>query len=200
MKRFRRNHIRHFQNFQPLFRAVTVISAVAVLVTGVTYAALQSQQAALTGNTIQSATADLRISGTGATYAATKTGFKFGEVIPGAAATGPADSTFYLKNYGTPALGLKVAISTVPVNPDNVNLDKTYLVLTRLDTNSVQKLSVASLVAAHGTGGTPLTDNLAGGLAAQYRAQVAMDADAFSGQSANITGIDIVFNGTAVTQ
>lgn len=200
MKRSGRNYIRRSYNFQPLFRAVTVIASVAVLVTGVTYAALQSQQVALTGNSIQSATADLRISGTGATYSNTKTGFKFAEVVPGAGATGPADSTFYLKNYGTPALGLKVSISTTPVNPDNVDLDKTYLVLTRVDSSATQKLSVASLVAAHTSGGTALTDNLNGGQAAQYRAQVAMDADAFNGSKADITGIDIVFSGTAVTQ
>jgi hypothetical protein len=200
MKRVRRNHIRFLQNFQPLFRAVTVISAVAVLVTGVTYAALQSQQVGLTGNTIQTANADLRISSTGSTYTNTKTGFKFGEVVPGAVATGPADSTFYLKNSGTPAMVLRVAISTVPQNPDNVNLEKTYIHITRMDTNVTQKLSVASLVAAHTTGGTAMTDNLSGGQAAQYKAQVSMDADAFTGTKADITGIDIVFSGMAVTQ
>ena len=47
-------------------RAVGVISAVVVLMTGVTYAALQSPQATLTNSTISSATADLRI-GTSAT-------------------------------------------------------------------------------------------------------------------------------------
>ncbi|HSH18470.1 MAG TPA: hypothetical protein VK978_03730 [Candidatus Saccharimonadales bacterium] len=200
MKRFRRDRVRIFSNFQPLFRAITVIASVAGLVTGVTYAALQSQQAVLTGNSIQSATADLRISGSGATYGTTATGFKFAEVIPGAVATGPADDIFYLKNYGKPALDLKVAISSVPVNDSNVDLNKTYLVLTRQDTNSSQKLSIASLIAAHTTGGTALTDNLAGGLAVQYKAQVAMDADAFTGQKADITGIDIVFSGTAVIQ
>lgn len=192
--------LRHHRNFQPLFRAITVIASVAVLVTGVTFAALQSQQAVLTGNSIESATADLRVSGTGSSYSSTKAGFAFGDVIPGGPATGPAANSFYLKNYGTPTMVLKAAISTVPVNPDSVNLEKVYVVLSRVDTNATQKLSIAALVGGYATGGVSLTDNLAGGQAAQYKAQVAMDADAFTGQKAEISGIDIVFRGTAVTQ
>lgn len=191
---------RRLGNFQPLFRAISVIASVAVLATGVTFAALQSQQAVLTGNSIQSATADLRISGTGTTYTNTKTGFVFGDVIPGGPATAPAANSFYLKNYGTPAMSLRMAISSVPVNPDGINLDKVYLILNRVDTNASQKLSVAALVASHASGGTVLTDNLAGGQAAQYKVQVSMDVDAFTGQKADVTGIDVVFSGTAVTQ
>lgn len=190
---------RQLRNLQPLFRAVTVIASVTVLVTGVTFAALQSQQAVLTGNSINSATADLRISSTGTTYANTKTGFAFAEVVPGGPASAPATNGFYLKNYGTPAMALKVAVSSVPVNPDGVNLEKVYLILNRVDTNASQKLSLASLVSGYGSGGQALTDNLAGGQAAQYKVQVSMDIDAFSGQKADIGGIDIVFSGTAVT-
>lgn len=193
-------HYRKFYNFQPLLRAITVIASVAVLATGVTFAALQSQQAVLAGNSINSATADLRISGTGSTYSNTKAGFVFSEVIPGGPAAGSASNTFYLKNFGTPAMALKAAISSVPVNPDNINLDKVYLTIGRADAATNQKLSLASLIASHATGGTALADNLAGGQAAQYRVQVAMDVDAFTGQKADLTGIDIVFNGTAVTQ
>ena len=192
--------VSQFRSLQPLFRAVAVISSIAVLATGVTYAALQSQQATLTGNSIQSATADLRISSTGATYYNTRTGFTFGEVVPGGGPSAPTANSFYLKNYGTPALALKVAVNSTPVNTANVDLTKVHVIFTRVDTNTTQKLTLAALVSANATGGLAMTDNLAGGAAAQFKAQVSMDADAFTGTSADITGIDLVFSGTAVTQ
>jgi hypothetical protein len=196
----RTSPVSHFSSFQPLFRAITVIASVAVLATGVTFAALQSQQAVLTGNTIQTATADLKIGTSATSFASSRTGFTFSEVVPGAAPTGPLSNSFYLKNYGTPALALKIAVSSTPTNTSNVDLSKVYLVLTRIDTNSVQKLSVASLVAGYGSGAVAMTDNLAGGSVAQYKAQISMDADAFTGTSADITGIDLVFTGSVVTQ
>lgn len=191
--------IRHYHSFQPLLRAVTVISAVAVLATGVTFAALQSQQATLTGNSIKTAIADLKIGTSATSFAASRTGFTFGDVVPGAEAT-PADgNSFYLKNYGTKPLALKAGIGTAPVNTSNVDLTKTYVVITRVDTNTTQKLSVASLVAGGTTAPLVITDTLAGGQVAQYKAQIAMDLDAFTGQSADITGIDLVFTGAVVT-
>jgi hypothetical protein len=193
-----------FSAIQPLARAIIVVSAVAVLATGVTFAALQSQSATLTGNTISTANADLRISTTGTTstssWAATKSGFDFTNVIPGTEAT-PADgNSFYLKNFGASAMVLKAAINTVPTNEANVDLSKVYLVFNRVDTSTTQKVSVAELVAANTTGGIQLTDTLAGGVIAQYKTQVVMDEDAFSGSSATIGGIDLVFNGTVIAQ
>ncbi|HEX8182069.1 MAG TPA: hypothetical protein VF575_00530 [Candidatus Saccharimonadales bacterium] len=192
------------RNFQPLARAVMVVSAVAVLATGVTYAALQSQAANLTGNSISTATADLRISTTSSTsstsFANTKTGFAFSNIIPGAAAVPTDGNLFYLKNFGTAPMALKVAISSTPTNLSSVDLSKVYIQFSRVDTTAVQKLPVASLIASHTTGGTPVTDNLVGGATAQYKTQVVMDDDAFSGASATIGGIDLVFTGLVVTQ
>lgn len=185
------------RSIQPLFRAISVIASVAILVTGVTYAALQSQQATLTGNSISTGTADLRIGTSATSFAQSRTGFSFGNVVPGAAAT-PADgNSFYLKNYGTPALALKVGVSSVPVNTNNVDLSKTYVMLTRVDTGTSQKFSLAALVAGGTSAPLSMTDNLNGGATAQYKTQVSMDTDAFTGQSADITGIDLVFTGTA---
>lgn len=185
---------------QPLARAITVVSAVAVLATGVTFAALQSQSATLTGNSISTATADLRIGTSASTFSNTRTGFSFGNVIPGAPASPSDGNSFYLKNYGASPMALKVAINTVPTNTADVNLSKVYVVFSRVDTSATQKLSVASLVAANTSGGTALTDTLAGGAVAQYKTQVSIDEDAFSGQSATIGGIDLVFNGTVIVQ
>jgi hypothetical protein len=193
-------HVARLGAVQPVARAIIVVSAVAVLATGVTFAALQSQSATLTGNSISTAPADLRIGTSASTFSSTRTGFSFSNVIPGSAAT-PADgNSFYLKNYGAATMGLKVAINTVPTNTANVDLSKVYIVFSRVDTNATQKLSVASLVASSSTGGTALTDTLAGGVIAQYKTQVSIDDDAFSGTSATIGGIDLVFNGSVIAQ
>lgn len=199
-------NLMNLHGLQPLARAIMVVSAVAGLATGVTYAALQSQGASLTGNSISTATADLRISNTTATsassFAATKTGFNFANIVPGAIASPTEGNTFYLKNFGAAPMALTVAINTTPTNTANVDLSKVYLVFTRVDTTAVQKLSVASLVTSSTTpaSGTALTDNLIGGASAQYKTQVVIDSDAFSGVSASIGGIDLVFTGTVVTQ
>ena len=189
---------------QPLARAIVVVSAIAVLATGVTFAALQSQSATLTGNSISTATADLRISLTGTTssssWYATRTGFNFTNVIPGATANPPEGNHFYLKNFGSSPMVLKAAINSVPTNPSTVDLTKVYISFTRIDTSVTQKLSVASLVMANTSGGVTLTDTLAGGIIAQYKTQVTMDEEAFSGSSATIGGIDLIFNGTVIAQ
>lgn len=186
--------------YQPLARAVMVISAVAVLATGVTFAALQSQQATLTGNSIQTASADLRIGTSASSFGATRTGFNFNGLVPGATPVPAAGNDFYLKNYGSAVLALKVSVGTVPANTANVDLEKVYVTITRVDTNTAQKLPLSALVASHASGGTDITDTLTGSTVAQYKIQASMAADAFSGSNASIDGIDIVFTGTAVIQ
>jgi hypothetical protein len=47
------------------------------------------------------------------------------------------------------------------------------------------------------TTGMALTDPLAPTAVAQYKLRAAMDGDAFSGQSASVGGIDLVFSGAA---
>ncbi len=196
--------VRNWSGYQPFARAIIVVAAVSVLATGVTYAALQSQGVTLSGNSISTANADLRISNTTATssasFATTKTGFNFTNIVPGAVAAPTDGYGFYLKNFGGATMSLKVAINTTPTNTANVDLSKVYLVFNRVDTLSSQKLSLASLIAASTTGGTTMTDNLVGGTAAQFKTQVVMDDDAFSGTSATLGGIDLVFIGTVLTQ
>lgn len=192
--------VRRRRSMQPFARAVTVIAAVTILVTGVTYAALQSQQNVLTGNSIQTATANLQIGTSDGTFGTSRTGFSYENVIPGGAAV-PADGNiFYLRNGSTPALALKMAVSSTPANASNVDLSKVYMVLTRVDTHATQKLALATLVSGYSSGGVDLTDSLAGGATAQYKMQVQMDGDAFTGTNADVNSIDVVFSGTALTQ
>lgn len=190
----------NLHGIQPIARAIMVVSAIAVLATGVTYAALQSPQVALTGNTISTATVGLQIGTSDSSFASSRVGFKFANVIPGAAAT-PADgNAFYLKNTGSVAMTLKAAINSVPTNISSVDLSKVFLIFSRVDTNATQSISVASLVDANATGGVALTDNLDASSVAQYKVQVTMDDDAFTGTSATVGNIDLVFTGVLVSQ
>lgn len=187
-------------NKGPLLRAITVVSSVGILVTGVTFASLQSQQAILTGNSIQSATADLRIGTSISTFSSSRTGFSFTNVIPGGPAMPTDGNTFYLKNYGTANLALKLTIGSTPTNTGSIDLTKVSVQLTRTDivNSTPQTATLQSLLDPNG--GLTLGDSLAAGATAQYSLRIAMAADAFSGSTASIGSIDFVFSGTAATQ
>ena len=183
------------KNQAALVRAIAILSGVAVLVTGVTFAALQSQQATLTGNSIQSATADLRIGTSQSTFDASRNGFSFKDLVPGGPAV-PADGhTFYLKDYGSASLKLRLALGSVPANTANMDLSKVKLVLNRVDTASADQ--TISLKALSETG-LQLTDPINAGTVAQYKLRAVMEADAYEGTGAAVTGIDLVFSGTAL--
>jgi predicted ribosomally synthesized peptide with SipW-like signal peptide len=97
--------------FNPIARAIAIFGAVAVLVTGVTYAALTSS-ATLTGNTITSANSSLLIYD-GTTFASTANGFDVTGLIPG---QGSDENFVYLKNAGDTDLKVTVSSDT-PVAP-----------------------------------------------------------------------------------
>jgi len=177
-------------------RAAGVISAVVVLMTGVTYAALQSPQATLTNSTISSATADLRIGTSATSFSSTRVGFNFVDLIPGGIAAPVDGNIFYLKNYGNANLGLHISIGSIPVNLSNVDLTKVSFVITRQDTSTAQTFTVKALVDSYINGGLSFTDSLSGSVVAEYKLQAIMSADAFTGQNAQISDLDLVFTGT----
>ena len=197
------------QSYGPLLRAAGVLSAVGVLVTGVTFATLQSQQATLAGNSIQSASADLRVGTSASSFAASRSGFSFQDIVPGGPAVPTDGFTFYLKNYGSASLKLTTAVGSVPTNTVYVNgsasttasvdMSKVTIELTRVDTSAVQTVSLQSLVGGFPSSGLQLTDPIAPGTVVQYKLRASMAADAFSGSSASLGGIDLVFSGAAQT-
>jgi hypothetical protein len=180
-----------------LVRAVMVVATVGVLVTGVTFAALQSQQAVLSGNTIQSASANLLIgtaSATSTAFSSSHSGFTFANVIPGGPAQPTDGNSFYLKNTGTATLAIKLAVSGTPTNTSAVDLSQVSIQITRVDTGTTQTASLQSLI----DGSLNLNDTLApASTGVEYKLSVAMNADAFTGSSASIGAIDFVFSGTA---
>jgi len=189
----------NLRSWAPILRALGVVGAVVAITTGVTFASLQSQQAVLTGNSIQSASADLRIGTSTSSFANSRTGFTFKDLVPGGPAMPTDGNTFYLKNYGTATLTLKMSVPSAPTNTSGVDLTKVSILITRIDTGVTQTFSLQSLVDGYATGGSALTDSLSGGATAQYTLRASMAADAFSGASASLSTIDFVFSGSAVT-
>jgi hypothetical protein len=170
-------------------------------VTGVTFAALQSQAAVLSGNTIQTASANLLIGTAGADsseFSNSPSGFTFATIIPGGAAS-DSDS-FFLKNTGTTTLNLKMSVGSTPTNTSDVDLTKVTVQITRVDTGKTQSASLQSLLDGYPSDGLALTDTLAPAAnGVEYKLSVSMSADAFTGSSASIGSIDFVFSGTAAT-
>ncbi len=175
-------------------RAAAILSILVVAVTGVTYAILQSQNATLTGSSIQSATADLRIGTSASTFDSSRNGFVFKDIVPGGAAMPTDGNTFYLKDYGTAALKLKLSLSGTPTNTAAVDLSKVHVVLSRVDAGGQEQ--VASLKELQ-EAGLQLTDQLNPGSVGQYKLKVRMDADAYQGTGATVGNLDLVFSGVA---
>jgi hypothetical protein len=184
-----------------LLRAVSVVAAVMVIISGVAFAALQSQQDTLTGNTVETATANLQLSTDGTSYSNSHAGFDFNNIVPGGQPVPTTGYAFYLKNSGGTPLSLKMAVSSTPVNPNSVDLNKVNVVLTPVATGtSAQTFTLQSLIAASSAGGLAVTSgNLASGASQQFKLQVSMAADAVSGSAASLGNIDFSFSGTAVS-
>ncbi|HTE21438.1 MAG TPA: hypothetical protein VK674_00165 [Candidatus Limnocylindria bacterium] len=92
--------------FSPVARAIGVISAVTVLVGGVTFAALQSE-ATLTNNTLSAPDSSLLI-WDGAVFAATAPGFAVEDLVPG---DWTEENFFYFQNDSDANLDVKAAAS-----------------------------------------------------------------------------------------
>lgn len=180
-----------------VLRVVGVFIIVMLIISGVTFAALQSQQAVLAGNTITSASADLKISLNNVDYGSSFTGFNFTDVVPGGPAVPAAGYSFYLKNAGSTPSTVKVAVGTTPTNLSSVDLSKVNVVFTRVPGGTSQSFTLSALMSAYLTGGVALTDTLASNSTSQYKVQVSMAADAFNGPSASLSNIDFIFTGLA---
>jgi hypothetical protein len=187
------------RNIKALVRTVGVVAAVMIIAGGVTFAALQSQQDTLAGNTIETATADLRLGTDGVNYSNSHAGFDFDNLVPGGQAVPTTGYPVYLENLGGTPLAIKLAVSSVPTNPNNVDLSKVNVLLTTVGSGTgMQSFNLQSLMAASSVGGLPINSgNIANHNAVEYKLQVSMDSDAISGSGATLGNIDFVFSGVA---
>lgn len=181
-------------------RSLLIIAAVGAVTTGISFAALQSPSVSLTGNIINTGSADLRISKDNSVFTVPSVaGFTFDNVVPGGTAMPTSGNLFYLKNVGSGSLTLKVGVSGNPSNLSAIDLTKTYMIFTRTDTNSTPiTISVKSLMDSYASGGTALNDTVAAGTTASYSVKASMDSDAFNGASASISGLNLAFLATGV--
>lgn len=187
---------------EALLRTVGVICAVGVIVSGVTFAALQSQNAVLQGNSINSATASLKIDNGQGTYADEADGFNFANIEPGGSPMPSPGNSVNLKNDGSTNLALKISMNPENfANPGNAKTDRIFIILTPVDDGPMQDLSLSSLLAAY-SNGSPLSLNmtLPAGQTVQYHLQVQIAGDAVTSiqTAVSLTGIDLVFSGTSL--
>lgn len=192
------------RSISPIVRAIGVIGAVAILVTSITYAALQSQ-ATLTNNTIASATALLEVDNTddaGSGFGGTDVGYAFTGIIPGGA--GSNVGNFQLKNSSDTGVDMSVSVQ-VPTLPTwtvlpsgTVDDSKVTVDISCSDTDAIV-YGVSDTLANINAAPVELTgDTLAAGDTATCTVSVSMDADAFSGTSASSDNFDFEFTGTNV--
>ena len=146
----------------------------------------------------------MRINKDGSSLTTSITGFDFNGITPGGPAAPSAGNSFYLKNMGSANLAIKASISTTPtvitIQPSGatVDLTKVFFEFTRVDTGNTTTISLKSLMDANTSGGVALSDTLNGSGAAQYLLRVSIAADAFTAESASISGINLVFTGSAI--
>ncbi len=185
----------------PGIRAIIVFGCVGVILTGVTYASLQSSNTTLANNVINVGTADLRISTDGVSFPTTiNTGLSFNSVVPGGESVPVDGYNLYLKNVGSVNLAIKAAIGPVsPSNPNGVDLGKTYLHITRADGSYDQSFSLKSLIDGY-SAGVNTGDTINIGTVVQYKLRISMDSTAYSGSGSGVTisGINLVFTGNGI--
>lgn len=195
-----KQHGKRYLGRLAMVRLVTMISILTVSMGGVAYAALQSQTVTLTGNSIQTASAGLQVSGNGTTFATSQAGFNFADIIPGGSAVPANGNLAYLRNVGSTALAVKMMVTGTPANLDNVDLSKVHVIITPISGGSVQNFTLAALIASNTSGGLSILSaaNLLAGATYNFRIQVQMDSDAVTSSIATINNLDFAFSGVAV--
>lgn len=187
-------------SMKALARAVAVVTAVSIVVGGVTFAALQSQAGVSRGNIIQTAVASLQVSRDGTTYSSSMDGYVFGNLVPGGQPTPNNGYPIYVKNVGTTPLAVNISVKGPITNPDGVDLSKVHVLLAPITGGAGQNLLLQDLIAANATGGIPvnLANHLLPAQAQGYSLKVSLDADAIAGPNATLSSIDFNFGALAV--
>lgn len=175
----------------PVVRATIVIGAVAALVTGVTFAALQSS-VTYTDSQFTTASASLKI-WDGDSYEDTTTGFNFTNVVPGVET---AATTFWLKNVG----GVPLVVESLGNTPTLSNISdqtKVKFSFKNLTDGPVEAPVVYTLAQLTDSTPDPLPDGeMDPNDEEQYEIKVLVETDAVSGSSASMTDLDLTFTGT----
>ncbi len=185
------------KTISPILKAGIIAVSIVALSGGISFASLTSQNK-FTGNTIRTATANLKLSKDGGiTYASTYVGYSFDNIVPGGTPVPINGYDFYVKNFGLTPLALKFSVGNTVSNPDNADLTKVHIFVSALNGGSTQNFTLQALIDSNTTGGLNITSptQLAAGATAGYKLMVTMDIDAVTGPSAVISNMDINVNG-----
>jgi len=188
------------RSINPVLRATGVIGVTAAMVTGVTFAALNSQ-ATLTDNTISTATAGLEVGLAADNLSATEDGFDVTGLVPG---TG-VDQDFYLRNIGDTPLDVTVNVPNLPGAPeggygftgfDNLTVKLTSEACDAVVTTNMQALHDGQValpcnaLEEAGEANTPT----------KYTAHIDINPDVVTGSHAGVGNFNLVFTGTAAAE
>lgn len=195
------------KGINPVVRAAGVISAVAIVTGGVTYAALSSS-ATLTDNTITSANASLLL-WDGDSFENTAPGFDVTGLIPG---EGSGENKFYVRNAGDTNLNVTAHVPVEPEAPAGgydftgwENLKITFKSYKDGCADNTVDTNMAALIAgqvalpcnnlAEGAQGNdqPGQENTEG----NYSVAFDINPDSVNGDSPGVGDFDIVLTGTA---
>ena len=153
---------------------------------------------ALTGNTIETATASLRISKDGTTFSDTIPGFDFAGVMPGGSAV-PGDPGYLVevKNTGDTTLKLRLTVPVTPTVVGITDLSKVNVLITPFSpsggTYATQSVPLSTLIA--GQVSLSNATAVAKGGPVLMHLQVSMTTDAISGSGGSISNLDLTFSG-----
>ncbi len=187
------------RSINPVLRATGVIGVTAAMVTGVTFAALNTQ-ATLTDNTISTATVGLEVGLTADNLSATEDGFDVTGLIPG---TG-VDQDFYLRNTGNTPLDVTANVPNLPAAPeDGYGFTGFENLTVKLTSEACAEVINTNMQALHdGQVALPcnaLDDVGAEGTATKYTAHIDILPDAVSGTHAGVGNFNLVFTGATVS-
>jgi hypothetical protein len=187
------------KGIHPLARAVGIFGVVAALVGGATLAV--SDTAALTGNDISSATANLLVNNTenGGSPGETDTGFNFASLVPGDDYSDPLGFTLF--NDGDADLDITV-YATVGTTTGIIDKSQVHFKFVNTDATEEAVYTLAQLETlfnkAPGVSSIFTDTTLAPAEEDHFTVQAKMDAGAVSGTGASVEDFDLVFTGTAV--
>lgn len=191
------------QKLSIVSRAVGVLGLLVASVGGVTYAAMTSNSVTLSGTTLSTGSAELRIYNfTAGRWDTTAQGFDIDDLVPGEGVT----KQFYLQNSGDVDLDIRAQVSELPMLTGFDGAENVTVVITGQECGESVETDLAELNREEGVElpCNPLDEGAAGdsnvaGTAGNYDITFDIDPEAVNDDRASVGAFDIVFTGTATT-
>jgi hypothetical protein len=185
-------------------RSIAVIGGMGALIAGVTFAALNTNPATLSSNTLSTATADLQISNGGG-FGSSAAGFNVTGLVPG---DGSDHKKFYLKNNGDLDLALTVHVPSAPVAPAGgygfTGWQNLKVFIKDMNSGDVTETNMNDLLAGDVPLGTTLGQGVAGDpgsatAAGNFELWYDINPASLTGGSAGVGAFDLQFMGTSTS-